>query len=183
MSIKEDLKAIKGTLSAEESMIEGFIKGERFFRKYKFVFLAILAALVVWLIYSYTSNTLREKAVAKNNELYIALLNSPDDSEKLANLKAKNPNLYVLFLLSHPENAELLEEAKNLKIDPLLKEILEANTNADSKFLSDYNKLLQAYELLAQDKIEEANLILAQIPVNSELKDLVNNFKHYKGIK
>ncbi len=183
MSIKEDLKAIKGTLSAEESMIEGFIKGERFFRKYKFVFLAILAALVLWLIYSYTSNTLNEKAVAKNNELYIALLNSPDDSEKLANLKAKNPNLYVLFLLSRPENAELLEEAKNLKIDPLLKEILEANTNADSKFLSDYNKLLQAYELLAQDKIEEANLILAQIPVNSELKDLVNNFKHYKGIK
>ncbi len=183
MSLKEDLKAIKGTLSAEETMIENFIKGERFIKKYKLVFLAVVGLLVVYLIYHYTSNTLNEKTVAKNNEIYISLLNNPDDSEKLAQLKAKNPNLYVLFLLSRPDSTELIKEAENLKLDPLLKEILNANEHLDGKFLGDYNKLLQAYELLEQDKIEEANLILAQIPVNSELKDLVNNFKHYKGIK
>lgn len=182
MSLKDDLKAIKSTLSAEETMIENFIKGERFIKKYKFIFLALVALLVVYLIYHYTSNTLSEKAIATNNEIYISLLNNPDDSDKLAQLKAKNPNLYVLFLLSR-QDLELLKEVQNLKIDPLLKEILNANESLDGKFLGDYNKLLQAYELLEQDKIEEANLILAQIPVNSELKDLVNNFKHYKGIK
>lgn len=183
MSLKDDLQAVKSTLSAEESMIENFIKGERFIRKYKFVFLVILALIVVYLVYHYTSNTLSSKAVAKNNEIYISLLQNPNDEAKLKELKSKNPNLYVLFLLSRPQNDELLKEAQNLKIDPLLKEILSANSKSDGKFLNDYNKLLQAYELLQQDKIEEANLILAQIPVDSELKDLVNNFKHYKGIK
>lgn len=182
MSLKDDLKAVRSTLSAEETMIENFIKGERFIRKYKFLFLAIIAILVVFGVYKYTSNTLSQNAIAKNNEIYIALLQNPHDEDKLKQLKSTNPNLFALFALMQPDNTELLEEAKNLKIDPLLKEILDAN-NKSGKFLNDYHKLVAAYELLEQDKIEEANLILAQIPVNSELKDLVNNFKHYKGIK
>lgn len=182
MSLKDDLKAVKSTLSAEETMIENFIKGERFLRKYKFVFLAIIALLVVFGVYKYTSNTLSQNAVAKNNEIYLALLQNPSDEDKIKQLKSTNPNLFVLFALMQPQNDALLDDARALKIDPLLKDILNAN-DSSGKFLRDYHKLVSAYELLEQDKIEEANLILAQIPVNSELKDLVNNFRHYKGIK
>lgn len=183
MSLKENLQAVKDSLSTEEQMIEGFIKGERFIKKYKFVFIALVVLLVGYLVYYYTSDTLLSKKVQANNEIYLALLQNPNDSDKLAQLKAKNPNLYVLFLLSQGGNEEAIKEAQGLKLEPLLKEILDANVAGNSAFLSDYHKILNAYELLEQDKIEEANLVLSQIPVNSELKDLVNNFRHYKGIK
>lgn len=183
MGLKENLQAVKNSLSTEEQMIENFIKGERFIKKYKFVFIAVAVLFVAYLVYYYTSDTLLNKKIQQNNEIYLSLLQNPNDSDKLAQLKAKNPNLYVLFLLSHDDNNEAIKEAQNLKLEPLLKEILNANTAGNSQFLSDYHKILNAYELLQQDKIEEANLILAQIPIHSELKDLVNNFKHYKGIK
>ena len=183
MSLKENLQAVKDSLSTEEQMIEGFIKGERFIKKYKFVFIALVALLVGYLVYHYTSEALLSKKIQANNEIYLALLQNPNDSEKLAQLKDKNPNLYVLFLLSQGGNEEAIKEAQSLKLEPLLKEILDANVAGNSAFLSDYHKILNAYELLEQDKIEEANLVLSQIPVNSELKDLVNNFRHYKGIK
>lgn len=183
MGLKENLQAVKASLNTEEQMIENFIKGERFIKKYKFVFIATVVLFVAYLVYYYTSDTLLSKKIQQNNEIYLALLQNPDDSDKLAQLKAKNPNLYVLFLLSRDGNDEAIKEAQNLQLEPLLKEILSANTGDNTQFLSDYHKILNAYELLQQDKIEEANLILAQIPVNSELKDLVNNFKHYKGIK
>lgn len=183
MGLKENLKAVKSSLSTEEQMIEGFIKSERFIKKYKFVFIVILALLLGYLVYFYASDALMSKKIQQNNEIYLALLQNPNDSDKLAQLKEKNPNLYVLFLLSQDDNEKALKEAQNLKLEPLLKDILNANTAGDSRFLSDYHKILNAYELLQQDKIEEANLILSQIPMNSELQNLANNFRHYKGIK
>lgn len=185
MSLKENLKAVKNSLSSEEQMIESFIKSERFIKKNKFIFLVIAVLLVAYLVYYYASDMIVSKRVQQNNEIYLALLQNPNDNDKLAQLKDKNPNLYVLFLLSRDVNDGAIKEAQNLKLEPLLKEILNANTptNSHSQFLNDYHKILNAYELLQQDKIEEANLILSQIPMNSELQNLVSNFRHYKGIK
>ena len=58
MSLKENLQAVKNSLSTEEQMIEGFIKGERFIKKYKFVFVAVVVLLVAYLVYYYTSDTI-----------------------------------------------------------------------------------------------------------------------------
>ena len=182
MSLKDNLQAVKSRLGAEEQMIENFIKGERFFRKYKFIILSLLGIFLIFIIYYYASSAFKSAAVSKNNDLFMSLIDNPTNSENLELLKKNNPNLYVIFLMSL-EDSNALQEALNLKLDPLVKEILSANFMADSKFLKEYKLILEAYELLKEGKIEEADLILAQIPLNSELKDLVNNFKHYKGIK
>lgn len=183
MSLKENLQAVKNSLSTEEQMIENFIKGERFIRKYRFIIIALVGLLFVYLVYYYTSDAFSQSTMQKNNDIYVSLLENPDDTEKLELLKNKNPNLYVLFLLTRFDNSPELEKASELKLNPLVKEILKANYSNDSKFLKEYNTILQAYDLLKQGKIQEADVILAQIPQNSELRELVNNFKHYKGIQ
>ena len=49
-------------------------------------------------------------------------------------------------------------------------------------FLKNYDKLLEAYKLLEQNKIEEANVLLSQIKENSSLNQIAKNLKHYQGI-
>ena len=96
-------------------------------------------------------------------------------------LKEDNPNLYVFLLLARQlEHNKILEESKNLNLDPLLRELINSNEK-DSKFLSDYNKILEAYALLKQNKIEEAKILLNQIPNISELRQIADNLKHYQG--
>ncbi|HEF3558331.1 TPA: hypothetical protein R9133_001619, partial [Campylobacter upsaliensis] len=46
----------------------------------------------------------------------------------------------------------------------------------------DYAKILEAYVLLEQKKIEEANVLLAQIKSNTPLEKIAKNLKHYQGI-
>ncbi|MBW1422531.1 hypothetical protein AT909_02680 [Campylobacter jejuni] len=52
------------------------------------------------------------------------------------------------------------------------------------KMSYDYSlcKLLEAYKLLEQNKIEEANVLLSQIKENSSLNQIAKNLKHYQGI-
>lgn len=182
MGLKENLQAIKNSLSTEEQMIENFIKGERFIKKYKFIFLALIGLLFVYIVYYYASDILSSNAVQKNNNIFISLLENPNDNKKIELLKKNNPNLYVIFLMTN-NDLTALEQANELKLKPLVKEIVKANFSSDSKFLREYNTILQAYELLKQGKIQEADTLLAQIPLDSALKELVNNFKHYKGIQ
>ena len=182
MGLKENLQAIKNSLSTEEQMIENFIKGERFIKKYKFIFLALIGLLFAYIVYYYASDILSSNAVQKNNSIFISLLENPNDNKKIELLKKNNPNLYVIFLMTN-NDLTALEQANELKLNPLVKEIVKANFSSDSKFLREYNTILQAYELLKQGKIQEADTLLAQIPLDSALKELVNNFKHYKGIQ
>ncbi|NDJ26673.1 hypothetical protein DMB95_02465 [Campylobacter sp. MIT 12-8780] len=186
MALKDDIKAIKTGLSTEEQMIENFIKGERFFKKYKYYILALVLALVVYFVYDYASGVIHEKNTKANNEIYANLMQDPNNTQNLDLLKEKNANLYALFLLAHEKDMSDFEtrfaELEKLKLDPLLISILKSDLN-NSTFLRNYNKLLQAFELLEEGKIEQAQLLLAQIPTTSELRGLANNFKHYKGIK
>lgn len=186
MALEEDLKVIQKELNAQEKMIETFIKGERFLRKYKYFFLTIIVLIVAYFSYVSIAQTLAENKIKNNNELYAKLLQDPQNNELLDRLKAENPNLYALFIFSNDGNfTAQLEELKNLELDPILKQLIAADTtpSTDGVFLKHFNMLLQAYNLLKEDKIKEANVLLNQIPIDSSLRPLVDNFKHYKAIK
>ena len=185
MALKDDLNDIKKELSAQEQMIEGFIRGEKFFKKYKYIIISLIIIILAYVLYTYISSTIKENNIKNSNELYISLLRDIKsqnyDTSKEEELKKTNPNLYVFLLLAkHLDEDKFLEESKNLDLDPLLKEILNYE---QSNFLLDYDKLLQAYDLLKQDKIEEARILLDQIPSISELKQIADNLKHYQGKK
>lgn len=124
------------------------------------------------------------------NEIYANLIQDPSNKNLLEQLKNKNTNLYAIFLLKENindfNNTALQNELKqiynNAQTNTLLKNIIALSLRDKSIFLKNYDKLLEAYKLLEQNKIEEANVLLSQIKENSSLNQIAKNLKHYQGI-
>lgn len=190
MGLKDNLKAVKTELNTEEQFIENFIKGERFIRKYKFYIFALITILILWFAISFINNKINENNIKESNEIYINLLHNPNNKELLNKLKDKNINLYTIFLMkefsNNTDNNEFKQElqnlSKDLNINPLLRNIILVSLHEKSIFLKNYDKILQAYRLLKENKIEEADILLSQIKENSSLNQIAKNLKHYQGI-
>lgn len=190
MGLKDNLKAVKNELNTEEQFIENFIKGERFIRKYKFYISAVVIILVAWFAGNFIISKINDYKTKEANEIYANLMQDPSNKNLLEQLKNKNTNLYAIFLLKENindfNNTTLQNELKqiynNAQTNTLLKNIIALSLGDKSIFLKNYDKLLEAYKLLEQNKIEEANVLLSQIKENSSLNQIAKNLKHYQGI-
>ncbi|EOJ0332398.1 hypothetical protein ACMZVO_000627 [Campylobacter jejuni] len=190
MGLKDNLKAVKNELNTEEQFIENFIKGERFIRKYKFYISAVVIILVAWFAGNFIISKINNYKTKEANEIYANLIQDPSNKNLLEQLKNKNTNLYTIFLLKENINDlnntafqnELKQIYKNAQTNTLLKNIIALSLGDKSIFLKNYDKLLEAYKLLEQNKIEEANVLLSQIKENSSLNQIAKNLKHYQGI-
>ncbi|HHS6864256.1 TPA: hypothetical protein ACTOBR_001337 [Campylobacter jejuni] len=190
MGLKDNLKAVKNELNTEERFIENFIKGERFIRKYKFYISAVVIILVAWFAGNFIISKINDYKTKEANEIYANLIQDPSNKNLLEQLKNKNTNLYAIFLLKENindfNNTALQNELKqiynNAQTNTLLKNIIALSLRDKSIFLKNYDKLLEAYKLLEQNKIEEANVLLSQIKENSSLNQIAKNLKHYQGI-
>ncbi|EAI1457580.1 TPA: hypothetical protein R5A62_000840 [Campylobacter jejuni] len=190
MGLKDNLKAVKNELNTEEQFIENFIKGERFIRKYKFYISAVVIILVAWFAGNFIISKINDYKTKEANEIYANLIQDPSNKNLLEQLKNKNTNLYTIFLLKENindfNNTALQNELKqiysNTQTNTLLKNIIALSLGDKSMFLKNYDKLLEAYKFLEQNKIEEANVLLSQIKENSSLNQIAKNLKHYQGI-
>ncbi|EDJ0373869.1 hypothetical protein GEX89_04265 [Campylobacter jejuni] len=190
MGLKDNLKAVKNELNTEEQFIENFIKGERFIRKYKFYISAVVIILVAWFAGNFIITKINDYKTKEANEIYANLIQDPSNKNLLEQLKNKNTNLYTIFLLKENINDlnntafqnELKQIYNNAQTNTLLKNIIALSLGDKSIFLKNYDKLLEAYKLLEQNKIEEANVLLSQIKENSSLNQIAKNLKHYQGI-
>ncbi|HED0737793.1 TPA: hypothetical protein R4L63_000718 [Campylobacter jejuni] len=190
MGLKDNLKAVKNELDTEEQFIENFIKGERFIRKYKFYISAVVIILVAWFAGNFIISKINNYKTKEANEIYANLIQDPSNKNLLEQLKNKNTNLYTIFLLKENINDlnntafqnELKQIYNNAQTNTLLKNIIALSLGDKSIFLKNYDKLLEAYKLLEQNKIEEANVLLSQIKENSSLNQIAKNLKHYQGI-
>ncbi|QYH12059.1 hypothetical protein A0056_000630 [Campylobacter jejuni] len=190
MGLKDNLKAVKNELNTEEQFIENFIKGERFIRKYKFYISAVVIILVAWFAGNFIISKINDYKTKEANEIYANLIQDPNNKNLLEKLKNKNTNLYAIFLLKENindfNNTALQNELKqiysNAQTNTLFKNIIALSLGDKSIFLKNYDKLLEAYKLLEQNKIEEANVLLSQIKENSSLNQIAKNLKHYQGI-
>ncbi|EAI4352141.1 hypothetical protein ACQDRZ_000815 [Campylobacter jejuni] len=190
MGLKDNLKAVKNELNTEEQFIENFIKGERFIRKYKFYISAVVIILVAWFAGNFIISKINDYKTKEANEIYANLIQDPSNKNLLEQLKNKNTNLYAIFLLKENINDlnntafqnELKQIYNNAQTNTLLKNIIALSLGDKSIFLKNYDKLLEAYKLLEQNKIEEANVLLSQIKENSSLNQIAKNLKHYQGI-
>lgn len=190
MGLKDNLKAVKNELNTEEQFIENFIKGERFIRKYKFYISAVVIILVAWFAGNFIISKINNYKTKEANEIYANLIQDPSNKNLLEQLKNKNTNLYTIFLLKENindfNNTALQNELKqiysNTQTNTLLKNIIALSLGDKSIFLKNYDKLLEAYKFLEQNKIEEANVLLSQIKENSSLNQIAKNLKHYQGI-
>ncbi|HDZ4931011.1 TPA: hypothetical protein RTF94_000357 [Campylobacter jejuni] len=190
MGLKDNLKAVQNELNTEEQFIENFIKGERFIRKYKFYISAVVIILVAWFAGNFIISKINDYKTKEANEIYANLIQDPSNKNLLEQLKNKNTNLYAIFLLKENindfNNTALQNELKqiynNAQTNTLLKNIIALSLGDKSIFLKNYDKLLEAYKFLEQNKIEEANVLLSQIKENSSLNQIAKNLKHYQGI-
>jgi len=190
LGLKDNLKAVKNELNTEEQFIENFIKGERFIRKYKFYISAVVIILVAWFAGNFIISKINNYKTKEANEIYANLIQDPSNKNLLEQLKNKNTNLYTIFLLKENINDlnntafqnELKQIYNNAQTNTLLKNIIALSLGDKSIFLKNYDKLLEAYKLLEQNKIEEANVLLSQIKENSSLNQIAKNLKHYQGI-
>lgn len=185
MAIKEDLKSIKEELNTQEQFLENIIKSERFIKKYKKPLIVTLVLAILIVGSYYVNNFIKEKNFKAANEAYAALITNPGDSKAKATLKEKDISLYALYEFKRSlENNDTatLNSLINEPIDPILKEIIKSQTNEQSgQILSNYKTVLKGYELIKDNKIEEAKIEFKKIPLNSQLQPIVKNLEHYQG--
>jgi hypothetical protein len=188
MSIKEDVNYVKNELSNEEKFLENFVKGERFFKKYKTLIFAFIVIIIVGSI-----GIIIKKNIDNANkfEANVALNNYFNNGDKnaLEILKNNNQKLYeiALFLDAKKEN-------KSAQIDiPMLKELLEfqlathsnnieklGNLSLQNDFLiKEFAIFNKALILVNEGKYEEAKTSLNKIPQTSKAYELANLLNHY----
>ena len=78
--------------------------------------------------------------------------------------------------------ANALKSLANEQIDPLLKDIVKYQLNEPSgQILSSYKAVVRGYELMKENKIDEAKNEFKKVPLNSQLQSIVKNLEHYQG--
>ncbi|EOE7366123.1 MULTISPECIES: hypothetical protein [Campylobacter] len=185
LAIKDDLNYIKTEISSQEQFLENAIRSERFIKKNKKIIIAIVAVAVAALIAYAVLDQIKSSNITESNQAYAALLSNPNDKEAKQTLMQKNPSLFALYAIKtayDSNNTKILDEATNLTIDPLLKQILQnAKGESGDGLLSTYNSLVKGYELLAENKLPEAKIEFSKIPSNSPLEPVAKNLEHYQG--
>ncbi|BAK74496.1 MAG: hypothetical protein AB7S49_03545 [Arcobacter sp.] len=188
MSIKEDVNYVKNELSSEEKFLENFVKGERFFKKYKTLIFGFIVIIIIGSIGTIIKKNIDEANKFDANIALNKFLESGDE-KALTTLKDKNEELYevALYLQAKKEN-------KSVEINiPLLKELLKfqiATTNNDQKeldnlslqndfLLKEFAIFNKALLLVNEGKFEEAKTTLKQIPQTSKAFELANLLNHY----
>lgn len=188
MSIKENVNYVKDELSSEEKFLENFVKGERFFKKYRTLIFAVIVLAVVGSIGYVIKKDLDESNKLEANIAFNKFLES-NDEKALVTLKEKNEKLYeiALFLQARKDN-------KIVEINtPVLKELAKFQAAMESKNIKELENLSVQNDFLLKEfaifnkallltnegKFEEAKTTLKQIPQTSKATELANLLNHY----
>ena len=107
MSIKENVDYVKTELSSEEKFLENFVKGERFFKKYKTLIFGFIAVIFIGIIAIFIKNHLDESNKFEANIAFNKVLENSNDAKALADLKEKNKELYNVACLYFPRVSSL----------------------------------------------------------------------------
>ncbi len=189
MSIKENVDYIKEELSSQEKFLENFVKGERFYKKYKTLIFAFIAIAILGGIGLVIKNNIDESNKLKANIAFNKVLQNSTDTQALEELKNTNEKLYevALFLQAKKEN-----KAVDINI-PLLKELSKyqvalANKNVDELtnlsmqndfLLKEFAIFNKALLLSNEGKYDDAKSTLKLIPQTSKAFELANLLNHY----
>ncbi len=189
MSIKENVDYVKTELSSEEKFLENFVKGERFFKKYKTLIFGFIAVIFIGIVAIFIKNNIDESNKFEANIAFNKVLENSNDTQALADLKDKNPQLYDIAKFLQAKN-----EAKQTDINvPLLKELSKYQTALTNKSISELDNLSMQKDFLLKEfaifnkallltnegKFNEAKTALALIPETSKAYELAKLLNHY----
>ena len=189
MSIKENVDYVKTELSSEEKFLENFVRSERFFKKYKTLILSFIIIFIVGFIGVFIKTKIDESNKFEANLAFNKVLENNNDAKALADLKAKNKDLYeiALYLQAKKEakiietNVPLLKELSKYETALVNKSITELdNVSMQSDFLlKDFAVFNKALFLANEGKFTEAKTTLALIPQTSKAFELAKLLNHY----
>ncbi|MCG3702515.1 tetratricopeptide repeat protein [Aliarcobacter butzleri] len=188
MSLKEDVGYIKNELSSEEKFIENFVKGERFFKKYKTLIIAVVVILIIGLI-GFTVKKSIDNSNKHDANIALSQFLENGDEKALETLKNKSEKLYeiALFLQAKKDN-----KVASIEL-PMLKELVKFQTATASNNIEELNSLSMQNDFLLKEfalfnkalilvnegKYEEAKKELSQISQTSKAYELATLLNHY----
>ena len=190
MSIKQNLETIKEEFKSDEKIFESAFKIERIFYRYKWIFIGIVAILLILWIYTSIKDMLEEKNAQQASKIY-AQLQQQDTPELFEQLEKKAPNLAeflrlrkavqngdeeALQKLSNSKNSFIAEFAKYQ--NAMLKKDINELGLINGQF-GDLAKFEQAFLLIQDKKTAQAQEILQAIPQNSSIKEISKLLSHY----
>lgn len=195
LSLKENISMVKNELNTEEKFFASAIQLERFVTKYKYMLIAIVTLVVIVVAVVVTRNYFDGANIKASNVAFLQLQQNPNDTASLKTLKSDNKQLYAVYLLKKAVKAhdtktlQTLSTSKVLFVSDLASYYL-ASMNKNASALNSYENrsdtlykqfaLLQnAYLLMQQHKIAEANRKLQAIPQDSPIDQVAKILAHY----
>ena len=193
MSTKENVDYIKEELSSQEKFLENFVKGERFYKKYKILIFAFIAIAIIGSIGTVIKGSIDESNKVKANLAFNKILQNSNDSEALLELKNTNEKLYEVALFLQAK-----KDAKSAEITlPLLKELSQYQEALSNKNIEKLNNLSMQNDFLLKEfaifnkalllanegKYDDAKTDLKLIPQTSKAFELANLLNHYLLVK
>lgn len=192
MNLRNNLDYIKNEFSNDGQMLENTLKLERFYKKNRYIiwFFSILIIFggISYVIYiNYLENNAQ-----KYSNIYTKLINDVNNKNLQEELKKGNKKLYDLFTLQQAlknGNINGFEELKNSK-DAVISSLalyylgsfnrdISILKQVDKYTLGDLSKLQQAFILINENKINDAKLLLGEIPEESNLGGFAKLLLHY----
>lgn len=187
-------KYIKEELTYQERLLEGSIKVESFFKKYKKILIVILIAVVVGIITTTIVQYINEQKIYSSNELYIKLLQNHDE-KLLEELKKQNHKLYLLYTYQNAvknsnlkelnsissQNIEILSDLSNYQLTSLdfkNKNLLSSYIMNNNAILKELALVTEAYTMLQNRDYNSAKLKLSLISPQSSLKSVADELQH-----
>lgn len=193
MNLKQDLEKVKNEFKSDEKIFESAFKVERFFKKYKYLLIVILVAVVVFVAYIQISSMMQESKAQKATEFYTKLLNEPNNQALRDGLEKNSPELFLLFRLAqamkngNEEELAELGKSKNQLVAALakyqnatLKKDLVALAEVKEEYFLDLAKIQQAFLLIQNNKVQESHELLQSITEGSPLKEVAKTLLHYR---
>ncbi|WP_121628603.1 hypothetical protein [Poseidonibacter antarcticus] len=189
MSMKENVDFVKNELNSEEKFLEGFVKVERLYKKFKSLIIGLLVILVVAVIAFGINSYIEKKNTITANIAFDKVVSNPDDKDALNTLKESNKKLYEVALYLQAKKDGKYPETEI----PYLKELTQyqkALTNSDVSKLNDLSMqndfLLKEFAifnkaliLVNEGKYKEAKIALNLIQKSSKASELSNLLQHH----
>jgi len=189
MSLKENVDYVKEELNSEEKFLEGFVRVERFYKKYKIIIILALIVIIGLVIGLYATKTIQASNKLDANIAFNKLMENPDDAEAKSTLKDKSQQLYEVALYAQALEKGQFNETELRYFKQLVayqKALEEQNIDKLNEVSMEKDFLLKEFAIFnkaliqaKEGKYEDAKATLNLIPADSQVNNLVTALKHY----
>lgn len=186
MSLKENVDYIKEELSSEEKFLESSFKAEKFYKKYKYIIFTVAGLALAFFIISSITQYQNDKTKKEANIAYENIMENPEDTASLEQLKTLNTTLYEIAMYKIKDSKENLDVEFLKDIQTYQKavssdDLVALNTLIASQnfLLKDFASVNKALIHIKKQEYTKAKTAIKAIGDNSSVKQIVTMIEHF----